>query len=69
MTNNEMPPLKVGFFIDNELVDFMFTDSRWGAIFLSEPKMIDLTGIDIRIGSILNPETGEFTEPVVSDIE
>jgi len=36
-------PVKVAFIIDNKVVDVIHTDTRLGAIFLSNPTTIDIT--------------------------
>ena len=38
-----LPPVKVAFIIDGEVVDVLHTDERLGAIFLSEPAMVDVS--------------------------
>lgn len=63
---NEIPPIKIAFILDNEIVDILHTDERLSAIFLSEPKIIDVTGqlVEndgiVRVGSKYNPETNTF---------
>jgi hypothetical protein len=37
------PPNKIAFVIDATVVDVLHTDDRLAAIFLSEPKVIDVT--------------------------
>lgn len=63
-----MPPNKVAFIIDNELVDIIHTDDRLAAIFLSDPVMIDVSDRElvkdgIIIGATYDPSTGKFTAP------
>lgn len=64
----DLPPVKVAFVIDGEVVDILHTDSRLGAIFLSEPLIIDVTDIVDKehptefIGKLYNAETKEFVE-------
>ena len=63
---NEIPPIKIAFILDNEVVDILHTDERLAAIFLSEPKMIDVTGqlVEnegiVRVGIKHDPETNTF---------
>ena len=38
-----LPPIKIAFVIDGLLVDVLHTDARLGAIFLSEPVIVDVT--------------------------
>jgi len=60
-----LPPNKVAFIIDNQVVDIIHTDDRLAAIFLSEPLMVDVTDVEdgVFISSTYNPETGVFTAP------
>lgn len=64
-TASNLPPNKVAFIIDNEVVDIIHTDDRLAAIFLSEPLMVDVTDIEdgVFINSTYNPETGNFIAP------
>ena len=43
MTTPELPPVKIAFVIDGEVADVLHTDDRLGAIFLSEPVIIDVS--------------------------
>lgn len=60
-----VPPVKIAFVIDNQVVDILHTDERLAAIFLSEPTIVDVTGDDGRaacaIGDIYDPASGTFT--------
>lgn len=38
-----LPPVKIAFVIDGVVVDVLHTDARLGAIFLSNPTIIDVT--------------------------
>ena len=60
----ELPPIKVGFLIDNVLVDVLHTDERLAAIFLRSPTMLDLTDITEMplVGSTYDPENNSFTK-------
>ena len=40
---NESETIKLAFILDNEVVDILHTDDRLAAIFLSNPKVIDIT--------------------------
>lgn len=66
---HQLPPVKVAFIIDNRIVDIVHTDERLGAIFLSDPVMVDVTDIlqsnnsTVFIDSSYNPETNTFTAP------
>lgn len=64
--NNEtpaLPPVKIAFVIDGTVVDVLHTDDRLGAIFLSNPEVIDVTGPDgepvVGIGWMRNA-SGDF---------
>jgi hypothetical protein len=67
--NRPLPPVKIAFVIDNEVVDVLHTDARLGAIFLSEPLILDVSdqaeGIAIQglVGASYDPATGVFTSP------
>ena len=66
--SNDLPPVKIAFIIDGEVVDVLHTDPRLGAIFLSEPLIIDVS--DLRdndqfpniVGKLYNAETKKFIE-------
>lgn len=64
----EMPPIKLAFVIDGEVVDLLHTNERLGAILLSEPLVIDVSDkvVDGEMpnlfGLLYSPETKEFTE-------
>lgn len=45
MNNQEVPPNKIAFIIDGEVVDVLHTDDRLAAIFLSDPQVVDVTHI------------------------
>ena len=38
-----LPPVKIAFVIDGTIVDVLHTDERLGAIFLSDPTIVDVT--------------------------
>ena len=41
--NPTLPPVKIAFIIDGIVVDVLHTDDRLGAIFLSEPTIVDVS--------------------------
>ena len=41
----QLPPIKIAFIIDGEVVDVLHTDERLGSIFLSQPVILDVTDI------------------------
>jgi hypothetical protein len=64
---NDIPPIKVAFVLDNEIVDILHTDERLAAIFTSNPIIVNITGNMIEdggtagVGSIYDPETQTFS--------
>lgn len=75
MTNQEsptnVPPYKIAFVIDGELVDILHTQDRLAAIFLSNPTIVDVTDeltadpAGLRPGMKYDAETGKFSNPTV----
>ena len=67
----ELPPFKIAFIINNELVDVLHTDDRLSAIFLSNPTMVDVTDIyasspEVLVnGSVYDPKSKTFTAPTI----
>lgn len=64
----QLPPNKIAFIIDNEVVDILHVDDRLAAIFLSQPEIMDVTeehqaDSGIFVGSTYNPNTKVFTPP------
>lgn len=63
-----LPPVKVAFIIDGEVVDVLHTDGRLGSIFLSEPTIIDVSDLvqDGRlpdlVGKVYDAKTKEFKD-------
>jgi len=66
------PPLsvKLAFIIDNQVADILHTDERLGAIFLSEPLIIDISDkidengiVQVQVNASYNPETQQFANP------
>ena len=65
----QLPPVKVAFIIDNEVVDILHTDDRLGAIMLSEPVIKDVTDLvpdKVAVGFIYDPESDSFISPYTS---
>lgn len=64
---NEIPPIKIAFVLDNEIVDILHTDERLAAIFTSNPIIVNITdnmiedGGTAGVGSIYDPETQTFS--------
>jgi hypothetical protein len=69
MTTNQqpaMPPVKIAFVIDNQVVDVLHTDDRLAAIFLSDPVTVDVSDLfdENKIvfpGDTYDPETKTFS--------
>lgn len=61
----DLPPVMLAFVIDNNVVDVLHTDERLAAIFLSEPKVVDITPADgiqqVFVDDIYDENTGSFT--------
>lgn len=67
LPEQQLPPVKIAFVIDGEVVDVLHTDNRLAAIFLSSPTVIDVTK-DFDSGMILpgskyNKKTKKFNAP------
>ena len=41
----ELPPIKLAFVLEGEVVDVLYTDERLSAIFTSSPTVIDVTDL------------------------
>ena len=67
--NHELPPVKIAFILDNEVVDILHTDERLAAIFLSGPRIMDVTEFTPPVGAIYDPETNLFTAEFLKDSE
>lgn len=71
MSNENLPPIKIAYVIDNEVVDIVHADERLAAIFLSNPTLIDVTDgfyddeslPTILIGATYNQDNNTFTNP------
>lgn len=61
-----LPPVKVALILDGEVADILHTDERLGAIFLSNPLIVDVTnnlfenGGTAMVGGTFNYDTEEF---------
>jgi hypothetical protein len=73
MTENVLPPIKVAFVLDNKVVDVLHTDERLGAILLSNPVIVDVTGENNTqlafLDDTYNPETNTFVSSKAAGIE
>jgi hypothetical protein len=43
-----LTPRRIAFIVDNKVVDILQTDERLGAIFLSQPEIINITDVEER---------------------
>ena len=67
-TNNDsVLTAKIAFIIDGVVQDILNTDNRLAAIFLSQPKIVDITEVNgsepINFGYIYNEDLNSFTAP------
>jgi hypothetical protein len=70
----ELPPVKIAFVIDGEVVDILHTDERLGAIFTSNPIIRNVTGnlhTDeggiVSVGALYNAETDTFSPKPIEE--
>jgi hypothetical protein len=70
---NVLPPIKVAFVLDNKVVDVLHTDERLGAILLSNPLIVDVTGDNNTqlafLDDTYNPDTNTFISSKVIDFD
>jgi hypothetical protein len=64
MSEHVSPPVKVSFIIDGVVVENMGTDERLGAIFMSNPVIVESTGINVAVGDLYDETTGKFTREI-----
>jgi hypothetical protein len=64
--SQDVPPVTIAFVIDDHVVDMIKTDERLASIFLSNPKIIDITNdrnfSEIQIGTEYHDETGFYVD-------
>ena len=66
----ELPPITLAFVLDGEVVDILHTDERLGAIFTSNPVVLDVTDLmnndidSVKVGFKYDSETNTFEEEV-----
>jgi hypothetical protein len=61
MAEDKVHPYKIAFIIDGEVVETLLSHEHLGAILLSDPLIIDVSGNDeVMAGYKYNSETGEF---------
>lgn len=72
LPEQQLPPVKIAFVIDGKVVDILHTDERLGAIFLSEPLIIDASeekdqngNFNLRVGANYDSQTEKFTNPII----
>jgi len=65
-----VPPARIAFILDGVVQDVLNTDDRLAAIFLSQPKIVDVTEISesefITSGYLYDEVSNTFTRPEVS---
>lgn len=69
-----LPPIKLAFILEGEVVDILHTDERLSAIFTSNPLILDVSnnlfgnGGIVKVGSKYNYETQQFiaSEPEIT---
>jgi hypothetical protein len=70
-TIEELVPARIAFIIDGVVADVLNTDDRLAAIFLSQPKVVDVTEISqsefITSGYLYNEELNTFTRFTVEE--
>ena len=65
-----LPPHKIAFVIDGEVVDILHVEDRLAAVLLSEPTIVDITEKfaadpqSVMFGFKYNPTTNTFSAPV-----
>ena len=71
MSENTLPPVKVAFVVNGEIVDILHTDERLSNILLANPTVLNVTGADgepeYLPGDLYDSETGTFTKMVFID--
>jgi hypothetical protein len=64
--SQDVPPITIAFVIDDHVVDMIKTDERLASIFLSNPKIIDITNdrnfSEIQVGTEYHDETGFYVD-------
>ena len=61
-----LPPIRLAFVIDDQVVDVLHTDPRLAAIFLSDPVVLDVTddteseNSNVFVGAYYNPVEKTF---------
>jgi hypothetical protein len=67
----DVVPARIAFIIDGVVADVLNTDDRLAAIFLSQPKVVDVTEISqsefITSGYLYNEELNTFTKFAVEE--
>jgi hypothetical protein len=68
----EIAPARIALIIDGVVADVLNTDDRLAAIFLSQPKVVDVTEISqsefITSGYLYNEELNTFTKFAVEEV-
>lgn len=62
----QLPPIKLAMILDNKVIDIMHTDTRFAAILLSNPVVVDITPeegqeeLKTFVGDTYDPESELF---------
>lgn len=68
----EVVPARIALIIDGVVADVLNTDDRLASIFLSQPKIVDVTEISesefITSGYLYNEELNTFTKFAVEEV-
>lgn len=60
----QQPPHAISFVIDGKVQETVYTQDRFAALLLSEPTIVNSTGVNVVIGqTAYDPETETFTAP------
>jgi hypothetical protein len=69
MTTPKLPPYKIAFVIDGEVVDILHVEERLSAVLLSDPTIVDVTALiaadpqSVNNGFKYNATTNTFSAP------
>lgn len=63
-----LPPVKIAFILDGKVQEILHTDTRLGAIFLSDPILVDVTNRN-DVGMYFNYDetTQTFSQPTLDE--
>jgi hypothetical protein len=70
MSTPALPPHKIAFIIDDEVVEILHVEDRLAAVLLSDPTIVDITAKfeedpqSVKFGFKYNAITNTFSAPV-----